>query len=155
MEEDSSSRSSRQLQEQDEGSSLQSSSSTQVSVKLIGIFVPAGPQNISAVLNGLARVRATAQFQITPACDFRESILIPFFFLVCLHVEGDFVFSFLLPFGTSSRTTLQVRSLLIVTRQNQQAAPVCSKVTRRTISGRFQNPSPEECQKVVDELTDG
>ena len=28
-----------------------------------------------------------------------------FFFLVCLHVEGDFVFSFLLLFGISSRTT--------------------------------------------------
>ena len=69
------------------------------------IFVPAGPQYVSPVLNDLARLRATAKFQITPACDFRESILIPFFFLVCFHVEGDFVFSFLLLFGISSRTT--------------------------------------------------
>ena len=61
MEEDSSSRSSRQLQEQDEESSLQSSSSTQVSFKLIVIFVPAGPQNVSSVLNGLARLRPTAK----------------------------------------------------------------------------------------------
>ena len=82
VEEDSSSRSSRQLQEQDEGSSSQSSSSTQVSVKLIVTFVPAGLQKFSPVLNGLAGLRATAKFQITPACDFRESILIimiPFF----------------------------------------------------------------------------
>ena len=138
VEEDSSSRSSRQLQEQDEGSSLQSSSSTQVSVKLIVIFVPAGPQNVSPVLNGLARLRATAKFQITPAAElviFGNLFL--FHFLVCLHVEGDFVFSFLLPFGTSSRTPLQVRPPLTETRQNQQAAPACSKVIRRTISGRF------------------
>ena len=134
VEEDGSSRSSRQLQEQDEGSSVQLSSSTQVSVKLIVMFGPAGPQNLSPVL---ARLRATARFQVTPACDFRESILIHVFFLVCLHVEGNFVFSVLLQFGTSSRTTLQVRSPLIVTRQNQQAAPVCSKVIRRTISGLF------------------
>ena len=59
---------------------MQTSSSTQVSVKLIVIFVPAGPQNVSPVLNDLARLRATAKFQTTPACDFRESILIPFFF---------------------------------------------------------------------------
>ena len=75
VEEDSSSRSSRQLQEQEEGSSLQTSSSTQVSVKLMVIFVPAGPQNVSPVLNDLAWLRVTAKFQITPACDFRESIL--------------------------------------------------------------------------------
>ena len=65
LEEDSSSRSSRQLQEQDEGSSLQSSSSTQVSVKQIVILVPAGPQNVSPALNALARLRATAKFQVT------------------------------------------------------------------------------------------
>ena len=62
-----------------------------MSVKLIVIFVPAGPQNVSPVLNGLpvARLRATAKWQLTPACDFRESIFIAFFFfLVCLHVEG-------------------------------------------------------------------
>ena len=61
VEEDSSSWSSRQLQEQDEESSLQSSSSTQVSFKLIVFFVPAGPQNVSLVLNGLAGLRATAK----------------------------------------------------------------------------------------------
>ena len=66
-------------------------------------FVPAGPQSVSPVLNDLARLRATAKFQITPACDFRESIFIPFF-LVCLHVEV-IVFSFILLFGISSRTT--------------------------------------------------
>ena len=68
------------------------------------IFVPAGPQNVSPVLNDLVRLRATAKFQITPACDFRESLLIPFF-LVCLHVKGDLVFSFLPLFGISSRMT--------------------------------------------------
>ena len=67
VKEDSSSRSSRQLQEQDEGSSLQSSSSTQVSVKLIVIFVPAGPQNVSPVLNGLALLRATAKSSNYPS----------------------------------------------------------------------------------------
>ena len=41
------------------------------------------------------------------------------------------------PFGTSSRTTLQVRSPLIVTRQNQQAAPVCSKVCWTYSGGLF------------------
>ena len=73
-------------------------------LNFIVIFVPAGPQNVSPVLNDLARLRATAKFQITPACNFRESILIPFFFLVFLHVEGDFVFSFLLLSGISNRT---------------------------------------------------
>ena len=103
VEEDSSSRSSRQLQEQDEGSSLQSSSSTQVSTKLIAIFVPAGPQNVSPVLNGLARLRATAKLQITPACDFRESILIPFFFsFLCMSkliLSFRFYFCLGLPAG--------------------------------------------------------
>ena len=128
VEEDSSSRSSRQLQEQDEGSSLQTSSSTQVSVKLIVIFVPAGPQNVSPVLNDLARLRATAKFQITQACDFRESILILFFFfglLACRRWFCLFVFTSVWDFQPDDA---QVRSSLIVTRQNQQAAPVCSKV---------------------------
>ena len=107
VEEDSSSRSSRQLQEQDEGSSLQSSSSTQVSVTLIVIFVPAGPQNVSPVLNGLARLRTTAKFQITPACDFRESILIPlFFWFVCMSkviLSFRFYFRLGLPAGRRYR----------------------------------------------------
>ena len=85
VEEDSSSRSSRQLQEQDEGSSLESSSSTQVSVKLLVIFVPAGPQNVSPVLNGLARLRATAKFQITPAAE-----LVIFGNLFLFHFFGLF-----------------------------------------------------------------
>ena len=94
----------------------------------IVIFVPAGPQNVSPVLNDLARLRATAKFQITPACNFRESILIPFFFFgffACRRWFYLFVFTSvwdLQPDGA------QVRSPLIVTRQNQQAAPVCSKV---------------------------
>ena len=94
VEEDSSSRSSLQLQEQDEGSSLQSCSSTKVSVKLIVIFVPAGLQNVSPVLNGLARLRATAKWQITPACDFRESILIPFFFFFWFVCMSKVILSF-------------------------------------------------------------
>ena len=61
VEEDSSSRSSRQLQEQDEGSSLQSSSSTQVSVKLIVIFVPAGPQNVSHTPTSKKQSKCTAE----------------------------------------------------------------------------------------------
>ena len=109
-------------------------------------FFPAGPQNASPVLNDLARLRATAKFQITPACDFRESILIPFFFLVCLHVDGDFVCSFLFLFGISSRRTHRFdrpwsfflfHYPLIVTRQNQQAAPVCSKVCWTCSGGLF------------------
>ena len=105
VEEDSSSRSSRQLQEQDEGSSLQTSSSTQVSVKLIVIFVPTGPRNVSPVLNDLARLRATAKFQITPACDFRESIISFFFWFACWSkVILSFRFYLCLGFPVGRRT---------------------------------------------------
>ena len=72
------------------------------------IFVPAGPQNVSPVLNGLARLRATGKFQITPACDFRESILIPFFiffWFVCMSkVILSFRFYFCLGFPAGRRT---------------------------------------------------
>ena len=115
-----------------------------MSVQLIVIFVPAGPQNVSPVLNGLALLRATAKFQITPACDFRESILILFFlFLVCLHVERDFVFSFLLPFGTSSRTTLQVLSLDRDEAKSTRNASVLDRESHpeNNIGALFQTPS--------------
>ena len=60
----------------------------------------------SPVLNDLARLRATAKFQITPACDFRESILIPFFFLfVCmLKMTLSVRFYFCLGFPAGRRT---------------------------------------------------
>ena len=109
-------------------------------VKLIVFFVPAaaGPQNVSPVLNDLARLRATAKFQITPACDFRESILIPFFFglLACRRWFCLFIFTSVWDFQPDDA---QVRSgsPLIVTRQNQQAAPVCSKVCWTCSGGLF------------------
>ena len=74
---------------------------------LLVIFVPAGPQTVSPVLNDLARLRATAKFQITPACDFRESILIPFFFFwfACMSkVILSFRFYFCLGFPAGRRT---------------------------------------------------
>ena len=68
-------------------------------------FVPAGPQSVSPVLDDLARLRATAKFQITPACDFRESILIPFFFwFVCMSRWLSFRFYFCLGFPAGRRT---------------------------------------------------
>ena len=103
-------------------------------------FCSRWPANVSQVLNGLALLRATAKIQITPACDFRESILILFFF-VCLHVERDFVFSFLFPFGTSSRTTLQVLSLDRDEAKSTSNASVLESHPENDIGALFQTPS--------------
>ena len=69
------------------------------------IFVPAGPQNVSPVLNDLARLKSNCEISNYPSLWFSGIYSYSFFFLVCLHVEGDFVFSFFLLFGISSRTT--------------------------------------------------
>ena len=62
----------------------------------------------SPVLNDLAWLRAAAKFQITPACDFRESILIPFFFLFCFVCMSKVILSvrfyFCLGFPVGRRT---------------------------------------------------